>query len=127
MSTDISVNQLSKELQEAIENMRSNEGLQATGVVTRVGDGVAWIYGLSDAGSNEVVAIETVDGGSTEAFVLNLLEDEIGAVMLGADYEVVAGAKVTLTGKVLEVPVGPELVGRVVDPLGRPLDGKGPI
>lgn len=127
MSTDISVNQLSKELQEAIENMRSNEGLQATGVVTRVGDGVAWIYGLSDAGSNEVVAIETVDGGSTEAFVLNLLEDEIGAVMLGADYEVVAGARVTLTGKVLEVPVGPELVGRVVDPLGRPLDGKGPI
>ena len=66
-----------KELQEAIENMRSNEGLQATGVVTRVGDGVAWIYGLSDAGANEVVAIETVDGGSTEAFVLNLLEDEI--------------------------------------------------
>ena len=125
--SDISLNQLSKELQSAIEGMRSNDGLQSTGVVTRVGDGVAWIYGLSEAGFNEVVTIETVAGGSTEAFVLNLLEDEIGAVILGSDYEIVAGARVTLTGKVLEVPVGPELIGRVVDPLGRPLDGKGPV
>jgi len=123
----ISVSDLSKELHAAIENMREREGLQAVGVVTRVGDGVAWIYGLSDAGFNEVVSIETNDGGHVEAFVLNLLEDEIGAVLLGADYDVVAGARVTLTGKVLEVPVGPEMVGRVVDPLGRPLDGKGPI
>ena len=123
----ISVSDLSKELHAAIENMREREGLQAVGVVTRVGDGVAWIYGLSDAGFNEVVSIETNNGGSVEAFVLNLLEDEIGAVLLGADYDVVAGARVTLTGKVLEVPVGPELVGRVVDPMGRPLDGKGPI
>lgn len=123
----VSVSELSKELHAAIENLREREGLQAVGVVTRVGDGVAWIYGLSDAGFNEVVAIETADGGSVEAFVLNLLEDEIGAVLLGADYQVVAGARVTLTGKVLEVPVGPEMVGRVVDPLGRPLDGKGPI
>ncbi len=123
----VSVSDLSKELHAAIENLREREGLQAVGVVTRVGDGVAWIYGLSDAGFNEVVSIETNTGGSVEAFVLNLLEDEIGAVLLGADYEVVAGARVTLTGKVLEVPVGPEMVGRVVDPLGRPLDGKGPI
>ena len=123
----LSVSDLSKELHAAIENMREREGLEAVGVVTRVGDGVAWVYGLSDAGFNEVVSIETTDGGSVEAFVLNLLEDEIGAVLLGADYQIVAGARVTLTGKVLEVPVGPELVGRVVDPLGRPLDGKGPI
>jgi F-type H+-transporting ATPase subunit alpha len=124
---DLSVTELSKELQSAIENLRSEEGLQATGVVTRVGDGVAWIYGLAGAGFNEVVNIESVDGDEIEAFVLNLLEDEIGAVLLGDDAKVVAGAKVTLTGKVLEVPVGPELVGRVVDPLGRPLDGQGPV
>ncbi|MFS8120602.1 MAG: F0F1 ATP synthase subunit alpha, partial [Microcoleus sp.] len=62
-----------------------------------------------------------------EAFTLNLMEDEIGAVLLGDDTGVTAGAKVTLTGKVLDVPVGPELLGRVVDPLGRPIDGKGPI
>lgn len=127
MSTDLSVKELSRELQAAIEDLRSSEGLQATGIVTRVGDGVAWIYGLSDAGFNEVVAIETTGGGTVDAFVLNLLEDEIGAVLLGSDAQVVAGASVTLTGKVLEVPVGPEMVGRVVDPLGRPLDGLGPI
>lgn len=127
MSTDLSVAELSKELQAAIEELRTSEGLQATGVVTRVGDGVAWIYGLSDAGFNEVVSIETKDGGTVEAFVLNLMEDEIGAVLLASDASIVAGASVRLTGKVLEVPVGPELVGRVVDPLGRPLDGLGPI
>ena len=127
MSTDLSVAELSKELQAAIEDLRNSEGLQATGVVTRVGDGVAWIYGLSDAGFNEVVTIETADGGTAEAFVLNLMEDEIGAVLLSPDAAVIAGANVHLTGKVLEVPVGPEMVGRVVDPLGRPLDGLGPI
>lgn len=127
MSTEISVAELSKELQTAIEDLRSQEGLEARGLVTRVGDGVAWIYGLSSAGYNEIVNIETKDGDVVEAFVLNLLEDEIGAVLLGSDASVVAGAKVTLAGKVLEVPVGSEMVGRVVDPLGRPLDGQGPI
>jgi F-type H+-transporting ATPase subunit alpha len=127
MSTNLSVAELSKELQAAIEDLRSSEGLQATGIVTRVGDGVAWIYGLSEAGFNEVVTIETKQDGAVEAFVLNLMEDEIGAVLLGPDASVVAGASVTLTGKVLEVPVGPEMVGRVVDPLGRPLDGLGQI
>ena len=91
---DLSVTELSKELQQAIEGLRSEEGLQATGVVTRVGDGVAWIYGLRDAGFNEVVNIETTTGDQIEAFVLNLLEDEIGAVLLGPDAEVLAGAKV---------------------------------
>ena len=127
MSTDLSVAELSKELQAAIEDLRSSEGLQATGVVTRVGDGVAWIYGLSEAGYNEVITIETTAGGAAEAFVLNLMEDEIGAVLLAPDAEIVAGASVRLTGKVLEVPVGPEMIGRVVDPLGRPLDGLGVI
>jgi F-type H+-transporting ATPase subunit alpha len=101
--------------------------LEEAGIVTRVGDGVAWIYGLRSAGYNEVIEIETKDGGKVSAFALNLLEDEIGAVILGNDADVVAGARVTLTGEVIKVPVGPELIGRVVDPLGRPLDGKGPI
>lgn len=125
--SDLSIQDLSNELREAIESLRATKGLEEAGIVTRVGDGVAWIYGLTSAGYNEVVEIETIEGDKVEAFVLNLLEDEIGAVLLGADAAVVAGAKVTLTGEVLRVPVGPELVGRVVDPLGRPLDGKGPI
>jgi F-type H+-transporting ATPase subunit alpha len=125
--SELKVQELSAELRDAIQSLRATRGLEETGVVTRVGDGVAWIYGLRSAGYNEVIDIETRDGGSVTAFVLNLLEDEIGAVILGDDADVVAGARVTLTGKVLDVPVGPELVGRVVDPLGKPLDGKGPI
>jgi F-type H+-transporting ATPase subunit alpha len=125
--SDLSIQDLSNELREAIESLRVTKGLEEAGIVTRVGDGVAWIYGLTSAGYNEVLEIEAIGGGKVEAFVLNLLEDEIGAVLLGDDAAVVAGAKVTLTGEVLRVPIGPELVGRVVDPLGRPLDGKGAI
>ncbi|HUS26636.1 MAG TPA: F0F1 ATP synthase subunit alpha [Nevskiaceae bacterium] len=125
--SDLAIQELSSELRNAIQSLRTTKGLEETGVVTRVGDGVAWVYGLRGAGYNEVVDIETNDGGTVTAFVLNLLEDEIGAVLMGDDSKVVAGAKVTLTGRVLDVPVGPELVGRVVDPLGRPLDGKGAI
>ncbi len=125
--SELKIQELSQELATAIQGLRQTKGLEEAGVVTRVGDGVAWVYGLRSAGYNEVIEIETRDGGKVTAFVLNLLEDEIGAVILGDDAQVVAGAKVTLTGKVLDVPVGQELVGRVVDPLGRPLDGKGPI
>jgi F-type H+-transporting ATPase subunit alpha len=127
MSTDLSVHELSKELQDAISSLRIESGLEQAGVVTRVGDGVAWIYGLRDAGYSEVVEITAADGSIVRAFALNLLEDEIGAVILDDDSQVVAGARVRLSGTLLQVPVGPELVGRVVDPLGRPLDGKGPI
>lgn len=125
--SDLAIQDLSNELREAIQSLRTTSNLERSGIVTRIGDGVAWIYGLSSAGYNEVVEIEATDGVAVKAFILNLLEDEIGAVLLGDDAAVVAGAKVTLTGEVLQVPVGPELVGRVVDPLGRPLDGKGPI
>lgn len=125
--SNLNIQELSQELRDAIQGLRTTKGLEEAGIVTRVGDGVAWIYGLRSAGSNEVVEIETIDGNSVQAFVLNLLEDEIGAVLLGDDSKVVAGAKVTLTGELLQVPVGPELIGRVVDPLGRPLDGKGAI
>jgi F-type H+-transporting ATPase subunit alpha len=124
---ELNVKELSRELQAAIADLRVSGGLASSGIVTRVGDGVAWIYGLEECGFNQVVTIEGEEGSVIEAFALNLMEDEIGAVLLGEDSLVSAGAKVTLTGKVLEVPVGEELLGRVVDPLGRPLDGKGDI
>ncbi|MDR3125970.1 MAG: F0F1 ATP synthase subunit alpha, partial [Candidatus Nomurabacteria bacterium] len=123
---NISVKELSRELKNAISNLEFDEGLEKVGIVTRVGDGVAWIYGLREAGYNEVLKIETASG-ETEAFALNLMEDEIGAVLLGDETEVAAGAKVRLSGEVVRVPVGSELLGRVVDPLGRPLDGLGEI
>ena len=119
---DIQVTELSKELHAAIAGLKSDAGFEKVGVVTRVGDGVAWVHGLDDCGFNEVVVIETADG-DVEAFALNLMEDEIGAVLLGSDEKVAAGQKVRMKGEVLSVPVGEELLGRVVNPLGQPLDG----
>jgi F-type H+/Na+-transporting ATPase subunit alpha len=119
---ELKVAELSKELKDAIQALDVSGDLESVGIVTRVGDGVAWVYGLKGAGYSEVLLIET-DDGVAEAFALNLNEDEIGAVLLGGEESVVAGAKVTLKGTVLDVPVGPELLGRVVDPLGNPLDG----
>ncbi|MFT4532295.1 MAG: F-type H+-transporting ATPase subunit alpha [Candidatus Saccharimonadales bacterium] len=127
MSSAVSVKELAQEVREAIAELKTAGGVEKSGIVTRIGDGVAWIYGLSECGFNEMIEIDGASGGTISAFALNLMEDEIGAVLLGDDVEVKAGAKVRLSGKVLEVPIGPELIGRVVDPLGRPLDDKGPI
>jgi F-type H+-transporting ATPase subunit alpha len=124
--SEVSVTELSKDLRDAIAKLETTQSLEKVGIVIRVGDGVAWVHGLRDAGYSEMLEIETKDG-VVEAFALNLMEDEIGAVLLGSDTNVAAGNTVRLKGTVLEVPVGPELLGRVVDPLGRPLDGAGPI
>lgn len=121
------VTELSRDLRNAIAGLEMSEGLEKAGIVVRVGDGVAWVHGLHDAGYSEVLEIESVDGKKVEAFALNLNEDEIGAVLLGDDSQVRAGARVTLKGETLTVPVGKELLGRVVDPLGRPFDGGGAI
>jgi F-type H+-transporting ATPase subunit alpha len=120
--SEVSLTELSQDLRNAIAKLETTEGLERVGIVIRVGDGVAWVHGLREAGYSEVLEIES-EHGTVEAFALNLNEDEIGAVLLGGDSEVKAGAKVTLKGTTLEVPVGEELLGRVVDPLGRPLDG----
>ncbi len=127
MNSQVSIAELAQEVREAIAELKRSGNVEKVGIVTRIGDGVAWIYGLSECGFNEMIEIEGTDGKNVSAFALNLMEDEIGAVLLGDDVDVKAGARVRLSGKVLEVPVGPELIGRVIDPLGRPLDDKGPI
>lgn len=128
MDTNVAnVAKLAEEVRKAIAGLAETGDEKSAGVVTRVGDGVAWIYGLRDVGYAEMIEVESTKGGTVTAFALNLLEDEIGAVLLGEDQEVKAGARVKLSGQILSVPIGPELIGRVVDPLGRPLDGKGPI
>ena len=119
---DIAVKELSKGLRDAISQLEVSGDLETVGIVTRVGDGVAWVHGLSNAGYSEVLEIETKNG-IVEAFALNLMEDEIGAVLLGSDQHVAAGDSVKLKGEILSVPVGEELLGRVVNPLGEPLDG----
>jgi F-type H+-transporting ATPase subunit alpha len=124
---DISIQELANDIRSAIEQLKTKPEIETVGIVTRVGDGIAWIYGLSTCGYSEMIDIEAADGRTITAFAFNLSQDEIGAVILGDDTAIKAGAKAKLSGKVLEVPVGPELVGRVVNPLGEPLDGKGPI
>jgi F-type H+-transporting ATPase subunit alpha len=121
------VKSLASEVQKSIADLKATGEDKTRGVITRVGDGVAWIYGLHGCGYSEMLEIEASSGKRITAFALNLLEDEIGAVLLGEDQDVSAGDRVKLSGQTLSVPVGPELVGRVIDPLGRPLDGKGEI
>lgn len=127
MATDLNVKNLSGDIRAAIAELKKRPEIESVGIVTRAADGIVWIYGLRSCGYSEMIEIGAVGGGVVTAFALNLGEDEIGAVLLGADDRVEAGAKARLSGKVLEVPVGPELVGRVVNPLGQPLDGGEPI
>ncbi|MBO7676459.1 MAG: ATP synthase F1 subunit delta, partial [Erysipelotrichaceae bacterium] len=98
------------------------ENNRTIGFVTSVADGVANISGIYDA-----MAGELLDLGGTKAMVMDLEEENIAAVLLGNDKDIVKGKEVRATGKVVEVPVGDELLGRVVDALGRPIDGKGSI
>lgn len=121
--SELSIKDLSDNIRAAIAELRNSPEIESVGVVTRVGDGIAWIYGLSKCGFSEMVEIDSTSGGKVTAFAFNLGTDEIGTVLLGEDTDIKAGAKVRLTGRVLEIPVGDEMIGRVVDPLGNPLDG----
>jgi F-type H+-transporting ATPase subunit alpha len=103
-------------------------GVEEVGSVLEVKDGIARIYGLQKAMAGEMLEIRSSETGETiTALALNLEEDNIGAVVLGDYLRLKEGDEVRRTARVLEVPVGPAMVGRVVDALGRPIDGKGPI
>jgi F-type H+-transporting ATPase subunit alpha len=106
-----------------IEKFVPEAQLSETGQVLQVGDGISRIYGLSGALVGELVEFE----GGVSGMVLNIERENVGAVVMGSDALIKEGDRVKRTGRVLEVPVGPELVGRVVDALGNPLDGKGPL
>lgn len=93
------------------------------GTVLDVGDGIAHVYGLEDAKSNEL--LEFPNG--VYGMALNLEEDNIGVVLLGDETKISEGDTVKRTGNVVEVPVGEELLGRIVNPLGQPMDGKGEL
>jgi F-type H+/Na+-transporting ATPase subunit alpha len=97
--------------------------MRSVGTVVEIGDGIAQIYGLSDALSSELLEFP----GGVMGMALNLSEETVGAVILGDYKGIREGDTVKTTGRVVEVPVGAELIGRVVDPLGRPLDDRGPI
>ena len=115
--------EISSLIQKQIQGFDSGIELKETGRVISVGDGIARIYGLENAMSGELLTFP----GDLAGMVLNLEEDNIGAVILGFDNNIKEGDEVKRTGRIMEVPIGPELVGRVVDGLGQPIDGKGPI
>jgi len=120
---ELSIKELSEDVRAAINHLKLDPEIENVGIVTKISDGIAWVYGLSKCGFNEMLEIETKSGKPVTAFAFNLGEEEIGSVILGEDSLVKAGAKVRMVGKVLSLPVGPELVGRVIDPMGNPLDG----
>jgi F-type H+-transporting ATPase subunit alpha len=111
-----------------IERYDEQVGAEQIGEVLEVKDGIARIYGLMGTMASEMLEITPSDGGAAvTALALNLEEDNIGAVILGDWTTVQEGDQVRRTGRVLDIPVGPEFLGRVVNPLGEPVDGKGPI
>ncbi len=112
-----------QEIEAQIAGVKTAAAKQNVGIVREIGDGVARIEGLTDAMLNEMLDF----GNGVMGLALNLEETEVGAIILGEYTSVTEGHEVRTTGKVLQVPAGKALLGRVVDTLGRPLDGKGPI
>ena len=110
-------------IKEQIKNYSSQIELQDVGTVVTVGDGIATIHGLDNCMSGELLEFE----GGIYGMALNLEQDFVGAVMLGSDADIKEGAPVKRTNSIVSVPVGDELLGRVVNALGQPIDGKGAI
>jgi F-type H+-transporting ATPase subunit alpha len=110
-------------LQKEIDRFETKLEMASVGVVLQVGDGIARVWGLHDVMMSELV----VFGSDVTGVVLNLEADNVGVAILGSDREIKEGDLVKRTGKVSQVPVGPALLGRVINPLGEPLDGEGPI
>ena len=110
-------------IKDQIKNYDIDLNVDDVGTVIEIGDGIAHIHGLSKAMSGELLDF----GNDIYGLVLNLEQDNVGAVILGGDTAIEEGDTVKRTGKIIQVPVGEAMIGRVVDALGRPVDGKGPI
>lgn len=115
--------EVSSIIQKEIEKYETKLKMESVGTVLQVGDGIARIWGLEDAMMSELIKFSN----DVTGVILNLEEDNVGAAILGPYDEIKEGDRVTLTGRIASVPVGDAMVGRVVNALGQPLDGKGPI
>lgn len=120
---EIKPEEITSVLKSKIENFKQESKVEEVGYVLQVGDGIARVYGLRNIMSMELVEFPN----DVYGMALNLEEDSVGCVLFGEDSKIKEGDVAKRTGRVIEVPVGKELLGRIVDPLGRPLDGKGPI
>jgi F-type H+-transporting ATPase subunit alpha len=120
---EIRPSEISDILKSQIAGMSDGASLAEVGRVVSVGDGIATIYGLENVQAGEMVEFD----GSIKGMALNLNTDSVGVVIFGSDTTIKEGDTVKRTGAIVDVPVGPEMLGRVVDPLGNPIDGKGPL
>jgi F-type H+/Na+-transporting ATPase subunit alpha len=120
---DIRAAEISAILKDQIKNFGKEAQVSEVGQVLSVGDGIARVYGLDNVQAGEMVEFP----GGIRGMALNLESDNVGVVIFGSDRDIKEGDTVKRTGAIVDVPVGPELLGRVVDGLGNPIDGKGPI
>lgn len=120
---DIRPDEVSAILREQLSDVKSASDLEQVGTVLQIGDGIARIYGLTSVQSGELIEFEN----GLRGMVLNLEEDNVGAVLFGDAEGIMEGAVVRRTGQIASLKVGPGMLGRVVNPLGEPIDGKGPI
>ncbi|MHA4810337.1 F0F1 ATP synthase subunit alpha [Flavitalea flava] len=120
---EIKPDEISAILRQQLSNFDVSADLEEVGTVLQVGDGIARVYGLSSVGSGELVEFEN----GVRAIALNLEEDNVGVVLMGDSGDIKEGSKVRRTGKIASIKVGEGMLGRVVNTLGEPIDGKGPL
>ena len=119
----IKPSEISSVIKEELSNAKLSGSLEETGTVLEVGDGIARVYGLSNAQYGELVSFDS----GLEGMVLNLEEDNVGVVLFGSSEQIKEGDRLKRTKKIASIKVGEKIIGRVVDTLGNPIDGKGAI
>ena len=121
--SQIKPSEVSEILKKQIEGFKSSVELEEVGTVLQVGDGIARIYGLNNVQANELIEFDS----GVMGIVLNLEEDNVGAVLLGTSESIKEGDSVRRSKRIASINVGEKLLGRVINTLGEPIDGKGPI
>ncbi|MBC7850019.1 MAG: F0F1 ATP synthase subunit alpha, partial [Chitinophagaceae bacterium] len=120
---EIKPDEISAILRQQLSNFNAGADLEEVGTVLQVGDGIARVYGLNNVRSGELVEFDN----GVRAIALNLEEDNVGVVLMGESGDIKEGSKVRRTGKIASINVGEGMLGRVVNALGEPIDGKGPL
>src|SRR5204863_4228809 len=123
MAVDLKAEEITEIIRQQLSGIGRGVDVSEVGTVTSVGDGIARVYGLDRVMAGELVQFPH----NVVGLALNLEEDNVGCVLLGEYQQIKEGDEVRRTGKIMSVPVGPAMVGRVVNPLGIPIDGKGPV
>ena len=120
---EIKADEITSVLRQQIEGFKGGVDVSEEGTIISAGDGIARVYGLENCMAGELLQLPH----DVYGMALNLEEESVGVVLFGEFFKIKEGDTVKRTGRIIEVPVGDQLIGRVVNPLGQPLDGKGPI